>query len=42
MQALDGPLSALLPRPYAIDSLCLLGQDKTERFHLISRVNLGA
>lgn len=35
-------LTPLLPRPYAIDSLCLMGEDEAGLFHLIHRYPLGA
>ncbi len=37
MQALAPHLEPLLPSPVAIDSLCLVGEDKLGRHHLIKR-----
>lgn len=31
----------LLPAPFTVDSLCLLGSDKTGKFHLIERAQFG-
>jgi hypothetical protein len=40
-EALAPPLAAwfapVLPRPFVIDDLCLMGEDAAGRFHLISR-----
>ncbi|MEM8554364.1 MAG: DUF1045 domain-containing protein [Pseudomonadota bacterium] len=39
--ALRPYLDAILPKPFVVDSLCLLGSDELGRFHLIERVGLG-
>lgn len=40
--ALEGLLLPLLPRPYGIDALSLMGEDAAGRFHLIHRQTLTA
>ncbi|KGM88094.1 putative phosphonate metabolism protein [Roseovarius mucosus DSM 17069] len=40
--ALEGLLLPLLPRPYEIDALSLMGEDAAGRFHLIHRQTLTA
>lgn len=40
-EVLSPHLSPLLPRPFAIDSLCLMGEDEAGMFHLIHRYALG-
>jgi hypothetical protein len=40
--ALEGLLLPVLPRPYEIDALSLMGEDAAGRFHLIHRQTLTA
>ena len=40
--ALTPHITPHLPRPFGLDSLCLLGSDSDGRFHLIDRVSLSA
>jgi hypothetical protein len=40
--ALEGRLGPLVPRPYVIDALSLMGEDEMGRFHLIHRQTLTA
>ncbi|MBB1490234.1 MULTISPECIES: DUF1045 domain-containing protein [unclassified Paracoccus (in: a-proteobacteria)] len=40
MAALQEHLSPVLPRPFAIEDLCLFGEDRDGRFHLLHRAAL--
>lgn len=41
-QTLTPQLAPLLPKPFTIDSLCLMGEDTVGMFHLVHRYPLGA
>jgi len=41
-EALAPYLTPLLPRPYPVDSLCLMGEDDQGLFHLVHRYPLGS
>ena len=40
-QVLDRHLTPLVPRPFPIDALSLMGEDAQGRFHLVQRQSLG-
>jgi len=39
---LSAHLSPLLPRPFPVDALSLMGEDRQDRFHLLHRHTLTA